>query len=178
MTSGVQYVDSSAYSNYINAVIALYSNRYEDAVDFAYKDLVRVNSNDMWYVMAMAYDKLGKHKEADNAYNNIDLSGGRDFKIEFQAALHNELYTNDPGLGLAHRLIKSRFSYLPAMRMFRNLMLRRGHFLNLDADETNQLTLAFNDKNLSDEDFIGQFSSCEDVTVKNDFKYIVSRQLI
>lgn len=178
LTSGVQYTESSVYSNYINAIIALYSNKYNDAIDFAYKDLVRVKSNDMWYVMAMAYDKLGRHDESDNAYNNIDLSGGRDFKIEFQAALHNELYTTDPGLGLAHRLVKSRFSYLPAMRMFRNLMLRRKQLLSLDADETNQLALSFNDDNLSDDDFIGQFSACTDVTVKNDFKYIVSRQLI
>lgn len=178
LTEGKDYVEGSIYSNYINAVIALYSNRLEDAIDYAQKDLMHAKNNDMWYVMAMAYDKLGKHEESDNAYNNMDLTSVRDFKIEYQGAIHNEFYTSDPGLGVAHRLIKSKFTYLPAMRMFRNLLLRKNRLLSLDADESNSIALSFNDPNISDDEFIEQFSSCEDITIKNDFKYIVLRQLI
>lgn len=176
LTKGVEYLeDSTSDSYYMNAIIAYYSGRYNDAIKYSRG----VDDNDIKYILALVLDKVGMHVEADNVFAEyaMDCDRRRDFKTIFRLALHNELFTGDAGLPIMVGLVKKFALYIPALLAYRFILRKNGLSLGFDADEDNKLALSFNDYSLSDNEFADIMKGCKDATTRANFKAIIKNQL-
>lgn len=176
MTKKYSFVDSNIpESHYLNAVIAYYSGNFEKAIEYSKSS----NEDDMKYILAMSLDKTGQHDAADSVYSEYagNCEKTKDFKTLFRLALHNELYTNDPGLPFILKLVKMNTFYTPVLSAYRMLLRKKGLFIGYDMDEENHLALSFNNYNLSDEDFVELVKDCKEPNLRAGFRYIIRNQL-
>lgn len=154
-TSGVEYVVDEKFGDYLNAVIALYSGRYDDAVGFADNVLSHSNDNCMNYVKVRALDCLKRYKEADGLYSEyaVDCIDVNDFKTIYSLAIHNEFYVGDPGLVPMLIVARVHTFYEPAIVGLRKIFKKNDRCLIDVEEECTDVVDAFNSQ-MDDSEFV------------------------
>lgn len=149
--------NNSICANFINAVICLYGNRYDEAIFYANLVLQKKECKDALFIQARAYALKEDWKTTDEIHSVIfsQLRERFDAKFFFAASVVNELHTPDNGLDIMQYLINRRPNYLHGVVVLRKLMQRRNLRLKNDSQKTNALVDAFN-SDISSEEFVGK----------------------
>lgn len=139
--------------HFITALLALYANHYEMALEAAEKVLDCHECQEAMYVKSRCLAKLERYKEADEV--NVMMSekfcmDTPDAKVLYMIAIVNELHIGDQGLDLMRFLIMARPGYDRGILTMRMLMKRHG--ITLESKTENSLADAFN-SDMRDEDF-------------------------
>ena len=152
--------DCSMTCYFINAVICLYGNRYEEAVGYADMVLNRKQCLEAMFIKGRALYELGKYDEAyDVVCQIITISKEGEEKkaidkklLLFEARVYEKL--GNPNLAISQRLLKLCPEYMESYIMLRKEARRLGLHLEFDeAEENMNLAIAFEDEALSDDDF-------------------------
>ena len=163
-TKGVELLkDSSMTCNFLNAVLCLYGNRYEEAIGYAELVLDRKTCLEAMFVKERALYELGRFDEAYDldyqiimAANDSDDKRGIDKKQLLLEAKINEKIGN-ANMAICKQLIKICPECLTAYVMLRAEAQKNGKQVSVDEeneeDEANFLLKAFNDAEMSDEEF-------------------------
>ena len=163
-TKGVELLkDSSMTCNFLNAVLCLYGNRYEEAIGYAELVLDRKTCLEAMFVKERALYELGRFDEAYDldyqiimAANDSDDKRGIDKKQLLLEAKINEKIGN-ANMAICKQLIKICPECLTAYVMLRAEAQKNGKRVSVDEeneeDEANFLLKAFNDAEMSDEEF-------------------------
>ena len=163
-TKGVELLkDSSMTCNFLNAVLCLYGNRYEEAIGYAELVLDRKTCLEAMFVKERALYELGRFDEAYDldyqiimAAKDSDDKRGIDKKQLLLEAKINEKIGN-ANMAICKQLIKICPECLTAYVMLRAEAQKNGKQVSVDEeneeDEANFLLKAFNDAEMSDEAF-------------------------
>ena len=163
-TKGVELLkDSSMTCNFLNAVLCLYGNRYEEAIGYAELVLDRKTCLEAMFVKERALYELGRFDEAYDldyqiimAANDSDDKRGIDKKQLLLEAKINEKIGN-ANMAICKQLIKICPECLTAYVMLRAEAQKNGKQVSVDEeneeDEANFLLKAFNDAEMSGEAF-------------------------
>lgn len=130
---------------FLNSIFCLYGNRYDEAIDYADRILARRNCREAEYVKSRALVMLGRWKEAD-AVNCSILSGlgmGFDAKFFFNAAVVNELHTEDSGLWLLQKILLVYRKHQQTVCTLREFMKKEGMRLP-EEEDSGSVVEAFN----------------------------------
>ena len=155
--------DSSMTCNFLNAVLCLYGNRYEEAIGYAELVLDRKTCLEAMFVKERALYELGRFDEAYDldyqiimAANDSDDKRGIDKKQLLLEAKINEKIGN-ANMAICKQLIKICPECLTAYVMLRAEAQKNGKRVSVDEeneeDEANFLLKAFNDAEVSGEAF-------------------------
>ena len=150
--------NNSICANFINAIICLYGDRYEEAISYANQVLAQKKEcKDAMYIQARAYALKEDWKTADEIHSQIfaQLKERFDAKYFFAASVVNELHTPDNGLNIMQYVINRRPNYLHGVVVLRKLMQRKDLRLENESQETNSLVDAFN-SDISSEEFLSK----------------------
>ena len=157
MTKDVELLKScNMTSNFLNAVICLYGNRYEEAIGYADMVLSRRICLEAMFIKAKALYALGKYEEAyDVNYQIINATKESEDKKAvdkkqylFEAKLNQQI--GNSNIAICKQLIKICPECLRAYEMMR----KSGKMIsNIKEGEDNKLILAFNDASVSDDSF-------------------------
>ncbi len=163
-TEGVELLkDSSMTCDFLNAVLCLYGNRYEEAIGYADLVLGRRTCLEAMFVKERALYALGRFDEAYDvdyqiimAGNDSDDKKGIDKKqLLLEAKINVEI--GNSNMSICKKLVKICPECLKAYVMLRTETLKNGKALETtddgENDENEKLVVAFNDADLSDEDF-------------------------
>ena len=163
-TEGVALLkDSSMTCNFLNAVLCLYGNRYEEAIGYADLVLGRRTCLEAMFVKERALYALGRFDEAYDvdyqiimAANDSDDKKGIDKKqLLLEAKINSQI--GNPNIPICKKLIKICPECLTAYVMLRREALKNGKALATvddgENDENEQLVVAFNNKEVPDEEF-------------------------
>lgn len=152
--------DCSMTCYFINAVICLYGNRYEEAVGYADMVLNRKQCLEAMFIKGRALYELGKYDEAyDVVCQIITISKEGEEKkaidkklLLFEARVYEKL--GNSNLAISQRLLKLCPEYMESYIMLRKEARRLGLHLEFDETEENMnLVIAFENEALSDDDF-------------------------
>ena len=152
--------DCSMTCYFLNAVICLYGNRYEEAVGYADMVLTRKQCLEAMFIKGRALYELGKYDEAyDVVCQIITISKEGEEKkaidkklLLFEARVYEKL--GNPNLAISQRLLKLCPEYMESYIMLRKEARRLGLHLEFDeAEENMNLVIAFENEALSDDDF-------------------------
>ena len=161
-------------SNFLTALLCLYSCKYEQALLLAEKVLAAHKCQEALYVKSRALAKLERFKDADDVNvllcEEFDMSTP-DVKTLFMIAMLNELYIGDPGLKLMQKLVEAKPKYDNGILAMRELMKRHG--LVLDSPQESELIEAFN-SDMEEGDFISMLKECREKAPKA-VSYLVKR---
>jgi tetratricopeptide (TPR) repeat protein len=152
--------DCSMTCYFLNAVICLYGNRYEEAVGYADMVLSRKQCLEAMFIKGRALYELGKYDEAyDVVCQIVTISKEGEEKkaidkklLLFEARVYEKL--GNPNLAICQRLLKLCPEYMESCIMLRKEARRLG--LHLEFEETAEnmtLAIAFENEALSDDDF-------------------------
>ena len=163
-TEGVELLkDSSMTCNFLNAVLCLYGKRYDEAIGYADLVLGRRICLEAMFVKERALYALGRFDEAYDvdyqiimAANDSDDKKGIDKKqLLLEAKINMQI--GNPNMPICKKLIKICPECLTAYVMLRTEALKNGKALETvedsESDENEQLVVAFNDKEVPDEEF-------------------------
>ena len=161
--------DCSMTCNFLNAVICLYSYRYEEAIGYADMVLSRKQCLEALFIKGRAFYELNRNDEAyDVVYQIINISKegeekkAIDKKLLLFEARVNERMGNSI-LAISQRLIKLCPEYMGGYLMVRNEARRlEMHLTFSESDENMELATAFENGNVSDEDFCKILSNTKD----------------
>jgi len=161
--------DCSMTCNFVNAVICLYSYRYEEAIGYADMVLSRKQCLEALFIKGRALYELNRNDEAyDVVYQIINISKegeekkAIDKKLLLFEARVNERMGNSI-LAISQRLIKLCPEYMGGYLMVRNEARRlEMHLTFSESDENMELATAFENGNVSDEDFCKMLSNTKD----------------
>lgn len=147
-------------AKFIIALLSLYAEKYEQALDYANAVLEIHQCQEALYIKSRALAMLKKYKDADEVNmliaENFNMSTP-DAKVLYMVAMLNELHTNDPGLNLMQKLVEIRPQYNKGIHSMRMLMKRKG--IKLNFEQTNKLTEAFN-SHLTENEFDSILKEC------------------
>ena len=180
MTKDVELLKScNMTSNFLNAVICLYGNRYEEAIGYADMVLSRRICLEAMFIKARALYALGKYEEAyDVNYQIINATKESEDKKAvdkkqylFEAKLNQQI--GNSNIAICKQLIKICPECLHAYEMMR----KSGKKIpNIKEIEDNELILAFNDVSVPDNSF---YSMLKDADLESKeflrFKRLVCR---
>lgn len=163
-TEGVELLkDSSMTCNFLNAVLCLYGNRYEEAIGYVDLVLDRRTCLEAMFVKERAMYTLGRFDEAYDvdfqismAANASDVKKCIDKKqLLLEAKINTQI--GNSNMSICKTLIKICPECLTAYVMLRREALKNGKALatveNSENDENEQLVVAFNDKEVPHEEF-------------------------
>ena len=163
-TEGVELLkDSSMTCDFLNAVLCLYGNRYEEAIGYADLVLGRRTCLEAMFVKERALYALGRFDEAYDvdyqiimAANDSDDKKGIDKKqLLLEAKINTQI--GNSNMTICKKLVKICPECLKAYVMLRTEALKNGKALETtdegENDENERLVVAFNDKEVSDEKF-------------------------
>lgn len=172
--------NNSICANFINAIICLYGDRYEEAISYANQVLAQKKEcKDAMYIQARAYALKEDWKTADEIHSQIfaQLKERFDAKYFFAASVVNELHTPDNGLNIMQYVINRRPNYLHGVVVLRKLMQRKDLRLENESQETNSLVDAFN-SDISSEEFLSKIekTAAEDSKIYNELIDIIIGQ--
>lgn len=146
---------------FLLALFSLYAGKTEQALALINEVIDLRSDNDALYIKARALVKLGMYDEADKVHSvlvrDFNLSQP-DLKLLYAIAVTNELYMDEPGIGVMCSLVKERINYNNGLLTLRTLMKRRGEFLNIEDDEA-VLLEAYN-SDISNDDFLVVLADC------------------
>ncbi len=143
-------------SNFLNAVVCLYGNRYEESIGYADMVLSRRICLEAMFIKARALYALGKYEEAyDVNYQIINATKESEDKKAvdkkqylFEAKLNQQI--GNSNIAICKQLIKICPECLRAYEMMR----RSGKIIpNIKEEEGNEFVLTFNDASVSDDSF-------------------------
>jgi hypothetical protein len=162
-------------TNFLAALLCLYSNRYEQALLYVGKVLSgRHQCQEALFVKSRALAKLEHYKEADDVNvllgEEFDMSTP-DAKTLFMIAMLNELHIGDPGLELMQKMVEIRPKYDKGILAMRMLMKRHG--LVLDSLQDSELIEAFN-SDMEEDVFASMLKECR-VNAPKAVSYLVKR---
>ena len=147
-------------SNFLNAVICLYSDRLEEAIGFANMVLDRRPCLEAMFVKGKALLALSRYDEALEMAQLIRIASKESVdkvaidkkQYLFEAELNEQLGSTN--LDTCKQLLKLCPEYLPAYVMLRKDALLEGLALEvLEGEDENALVSAFNNETVSDDDF-------------------------
>lgn len=143
-------------SNFLNAVVCLYGNRYEESIGYADMVLGRRICLEAMFIKARALYALGKYEEAyDVNYQIINATKESEDKKAvdkkqylFEAKLNQQI--GNSNIAICKQLIKICPECLRAYEMMR----KSGKIIpNIKEEEGNEFVLTFNDASVSDDSF-------------------------
>lgn len=138
---------------FLSALYCLYSNRFEQALQFADSVLDSHRCQEILYVKSRALAKLERYEEADGVNvllgENLSLSAP-DLKVLYMIAMLNELHIGDPGVNLMQKVVDVKPKYDKGILSLRKLM--QLHDCKLETSQECELIEAFN-SNMDNEDF-------------------------
>ena len=161
LTEGVPLLkDCSMTCNFLNAVLCLYGNRYQEAVGYANLVLDRKACMEAMFIKARALYVLEQYEEAlevvariKETAKNPDDPRSTDMKqylFEMRLNQKMDLSVLDEG----KHLIKLYPQYVPTYVMMRTYAIKSGLTIPVDEEgEENPFVTAFNDESNSDSDF-------------------------
>ena len=161
--------DCSMTCNFLNSVICLYGNRYEEAVGYADMVLSRKSCLEAMFIKGRALYELDRNDEAyDVVYQIINISKEGEEKkaidkklLLFEARVNKRM--GNSILAISQRLIKLCPEYMGGYLMVRNEARRlEMHLTFSESDENMEFATAFENGNVSDEDFCKMLSNTKD----------------
>ena len=161
-------------SQFLAALLSLYSCQYEQALEFADAVLENHRCQEVLYVKSRALAMLERYTDADEV--NVQMGdvfdmATPDAKVLYMIAMLNEMHIGDPGLDLMRKLVEAKPKYDKGIHALRLLMKR--HNIMLDSPKESELIEAFN-SDLSDEDFDAQLKECRSKAPKS-VSYLIQR---
>ena len=160
-TEGIPLLkDCSMTCNFLNAVLCLYGNRYQEAVGYANLVLDRRACMEAMFIEARALYALEQYEEAfemvtriQEAAKNPDDPKATDMK-QYLFEMRLNLKMDLPVLEEGKRLIKLCPQYVLAYVMIKTDARKSGLTIEVnEEEEENPLVSAFNDESVSDNDF-------------------------
>lgn len=158
MTSKMELLkDSSITCNFLNAVICLYGNRYEEAVGYADLVLTQRQCLEALFIQGRAFYELKRYNEAyDSVFKLLSYSQDNDDNrvIDSKLSLFEAMVYDKVGnenVGILKKLLKRCPECVRAYTLLRKNAQKQD--MQLDLDEKNSLIEAFNDKNVSEDGF-------------------------
>ena len=166
--------DKSITGNMLNAVFALYGNKYNEGVKYADDILAVRMCNEALFVKARCLTMLGRYSEADEVNVKLCNQLGKtiDVKMYFAIAVVNELI-GESGLGIMQSIIQLHPDYMTAILKLRNMMQKRGITLQVQ-EQNNNLVEVFNSSKDNSE-FVKAAENSETET-KQEFINIILKQ--
>ena len=161
--------DCSMTCNFLNAVICLYGNRYEEAIGYADMVLSRRTCLEAMFIKGRALYELKRNDEAYNVvYQIICISKDGEEKkaidkklLLFEARVNERM--GNSILAISQQLIKLCPEYIGSYLMVRNEARRlEMHLTFSESDENIEFATAFENGNVSDEDFCKMLSNAND----------------
>ena len=149
--------------SFLNAVICLYGNRFELAINYADKVLAHRMCIDALFVKARALYALGKYEEAYDVNFEIGMASSKTVEGEvkdqkqylFEAKVNEKL--GQSNVDLCKKLLKLCPVCFGAYAMMRREAIKNGRII----EESGRLYNAFNDASISDDDFIEQLAQAD-----------------
>ena len=169
-TSGVPIIENNSIcANFVNAIICLYGDRYDEALNYANNVLVKKECKEAMFIQARAYAMKEDWKTADEVHCLIldQLKDRFDAKLYFTASVVNEMHTSDNGLNIMQYVINRRPNYLNGVVVLRKLMQRKHLQLKNETQKVNTLIDAFN-SDMSPEAF---YSRIEETVLEDSKTY-------
>lgn len=171
-TGGVPLIkDCNITCNFLNSVICLYGNKYDEAIGYADLVLSRRNCLEAMYVKARANYEIGNWEETSGImYQIMTISTEGEEKRAIDKKLYLlEIKTNDkignPNVGLCKKLIKICPSCTRAYSFMRNDIIKNGQTLSGDDISPSELISSFDNTNLTESDFN---SILKDIDMKSE----------
>lgn len=159
MSKGISLLkDCSMTCNFLNAVLCLYSGRYEEAIGYAYMVLDRKTCLEAMFIKGRALYALEKYEEALAVHEKIvSISSEAEEKVAIDKKQYLFEARTKQALGKSTieaccHLVKLCPNYVPAYTMIREEAMTNGYQIEMDDDE-NELVTAFNNKDLESSDF-------------------------
>lgn len=156
-------------ANFLNAVICLYGNRYEEAIGYTDMVLGRRTCLEAMFIKGRALYELKRYDEAyDVTFQIVNISQeGEEKKAIDKKLLLFEARVNEHIGNPIAQFCKELFSLCPEF-LSTYIMLRKvfqnSHIgIQYDKEEEHiELIEAFNDKSLSQQDFLKKTQECTD----------------
>lgn len=161
--------DCSMTCNFLNAVICLYGNRYEEAIGYADMVLSRKVCLEAMFIKGRALYELRRNDEAyDVVYQIISISKDCEEKkaidkklLLFEARVNEQM--GNSILAISQQLIKLCPEYMGAYLMVRKEARRlEMHLTFSESDDNTELAVAFENANVLDKDFGKMLSNAKD----------------
>ena len=165
--------DCSMTCNFLNAVICLYGNRYEEAIGYADMVLSRKACLEAMFIKGRALYELKRNDEAyDVVYQIINISQKGEEKkaidmklILFEARVNERI--GNPVIPFAKQLISLCPEFLTSYIMIRKEVDTSGVEIVFDPEEEHtDILQAFIDKNISDQEFLKMLKQCEEKSMR------------
>lgn len=161
-------------SQFLAALLSLYSGQYNQALEFADAVLDNHQCQEALYVKSRALAMLERYTDADAV--NVQMGdvfdmATPDAKVLYMISMLNEMHIGDPGLDLMRKLVEAKPKYDKGIHALRFLMKR--HHIMLDSPKESELIEAFN-SDLSDEEFDAQLKECRSKAPKS-VSYLIQR---
>ena len=173
--------DCSMTCNFLNAIICLYGNRYEEAIGYADMVLSRKVCLEAMFVKGRALYELKRNDEAyDVVYQIINISQegeekkAIDKKLLLFEARVNERIGNSV-IPFAKQLVSLCPEFLLPYAMIRKEMETTGIEIDFNPkEEHTDLLVAFFDKNISSKDFLNMLKQSNDEKSIKKFRRTLS----
>ena len=174
--------DCSMTCNFLNAVICLYGNRYEEAIGYADMVLSRKLCLEAMFIKGRSLYELERYDEAyDVVYQIIHISQEGEEKkaidkklLLFEARVNKSI--GNSVLPFCKQLISLNPEYANTYKMMRNELHNRDINLDYNIDEEHtDLLEAFNNRNISHDDFQKMVEKCEDKKELKNLRRILSK---
>ena len=161
--------DCSMTCNFLNAVICLYGNRYEEAIGYADMVLSRRICLEAMFIKGRALYELKRNDEAyDVVYQIISISKDGEEKkaidkklLLFEARVNERI--GNSILPFAKQLISLCPEFISSYIMIREEVKASGVEIFFDPEEEHtDMLKAFVDTNISNQDFLKMLKQCDD----------------
>lgn len=163
--------DCNITCNFLNSVICLYGNKYEEAIGYADLVLSRRNCLEALYVKARANYEMGNWEETSGIlFQIMTISSEGEEKRAIDKKLYLlEIKTNDrmgnPNVRLCKKLIKICPGCTKAYSYMRNDIIKKGQTLAGEDIPSSELIMSFDDIDLNESEFN---SILQDIDMKSD----------
>lgn len=160
MTKNVELLkDCTMTCNFLNAIICLYNERYEEAIGYADMVLDRKICLEAMFVKGKALLALGQYEDADEMAKKIRKAcEDSDDKVVIdkkQYLLETEINQRlgTPNIETCQHLVKLCPEYTPTYLMIRDMAIENNIKLETEEEEQNELVVLFNDTTVDNDTF-------------------------
>ena len=161
-------------SIFLAALLSLYANKPEQALEYAEDALAMHRSQEALYIKSRALARLERYAEADKVngvMGDVFDMATPDAKVLYMIAMLNELHVGDPGLDLMRKLVEAKPKYNRGILSMRMLMKR--HNILLESPNESELVEAFN-SDMEDSEFNSRLKECREKAPKS-VSYLIQR---
>lgn len=151
--------DCNITCNFLNSVLCLYGNKYEEAIGYADLVLARKNCLEAMYVKARANYEMGNWEETSGIlFQIMTISTEGEEKRAIDKKLYLlEIKTNDkignPNIELCKKLLKICPTATRAYAFMRNDFIKKGQRLSEEDLPESNLIKSFDNTELDESDF-------------------------